>query len=64
LPYTTDPDTLAVRELGDEWMATVGATKLTLRFTPGGSCALTVLTNDIVATSEEVYAAGALAMGY
>lgn len=64
LPYTTDPDTLAVRELGDEWMATVGATKLTLRFTPGGSCALTVLTNDIVATSEEVYAAGIMSMGY
>jgi hypothetical protein len=64
LPYTTDPDSLAVRELGDEWMATVGATKLTLRFTPGASCSLIVLTNDIVATSEEIYAAGIMSMGY
>lgn len=63
LPYTTDPDTLATRELGDEWMATVGASKLTLRFTPAGSCSLIVLTNDIVAASEEVYAAGMLSMG-
>jgi hypothetical protein len=64
LPYTTDPDTLAVRELGDEWMATVGATKITFRFTPGGNCSLLVLTNDFVAASDEVYAAGYLAMGY
>jgi len=64
LPYTTDPDTLAVRELGDEWMATVGATKLTFRFTPAASCSLIVLTNDFVAASDEVYAAGYLAMGY
>jgi hypothetical protein len=64
LPYTTDPDTLAMREIGDEWMATVGATKLTLRFTPAASVGLTILTNDFVAASEEVYAAGMLAMGY
>lgn len=63
-PYTTDPDTLAVRELGDEWMATVSATKFTLRFTPAGNCSLLVLTNDIVAASEEVYAAGVLSMNY
>lgn len=64
LPYTTDPDALATRELGDEWMATVSATKFTLRFTPAGNCSLLVLTNDIVAASEDVYAAGVLSMNY
>jgi hypothetical protein len=64
LPYTTDPDTLPIREVGDEWMATVGATKLTLRFTPAAAVQLIVLTNDFVATSPDVYAAGMLSMGY
>jgi hypothetical protein len=63
-PYTTDPDTLPMREVGDEWMATVGATKLTLRFTPVAAVQLIVLTNDFVATSPDVYAAGMLSMGY
>jgi len=63
-PYTTDPDTLPIREVGDEWMATVGATKLTLRFTPAAAVQLIVLTNDFVATSPDVYAAGMLSMGY
>ncbi len=63
-PYTTE-DGLAVREIGDEWMSTVGATKLTLRFSPLASCSLLVLTNDFVAASDEVYAAGYLALsGY
>lgn len=62
LSYTTDPDSTAVRELGDEWMATVGASKLTLRFTPAASVSLIVLTNDIVAASEEVYATGMLSV--
>lgn len=60
-PYTTE-DGLAVREIGDEWMSTVGATKLTLRFTPLANCSLLVLTNDFVAASDEVYSAGYLAL--
>lgn len=58
-----DPDKLAVSEFGDEWMATVGATKLTFRFTPQASCGLTVLTNDIVPASSQVYSAPALVTG-
>lgn len=60
---TYDPDKLAVSEYGDEWLATVGATKLTLRFTPAASCGLTVLTNDIVPASAQVYSAPALITG-
>jgi hypothetical protein len=64
LPNTTDPDKLAISEFGDEWMQTVGASKLTLRFTPLASCALQVLTNDIVPASGQVYAAPMLQGGY
>jgi len=61
LPNTLDPDKLPFSEYGDEWMGTVGATKLTLRFsTTVGAGALTVLTNDIVPASSQVYAAPAL----
>lgn len=60
---TYDPDKLAVSEYGDEWMATVGATKLTLRFTPAASVGLTVLTNDIVPASAQVYSAPAMVVG-
>jgi hypothetical protein len=60
---TYDPDKLSVSEFGDEWMATVGATKLTLRFTPQASCGLSVLTNDIVPASSQVYSAPALVTG-
>ena len=63
-PNTSDPDKLAVSEFGDEWMATVGATKLTLRFTPQATVNLTVLTNDLVPASGQVYAAPALSGGY
>lgn len=61
LPNTLDPDKLPISEYGDEWMGTVGATKLTLRMTTGaggGSC--TILTNDIVPASGQVYQAPVL----
>ena len=64
LPNTLDPDKLAFSEFGDEWMATVGATKLGLRFTPAASVNLTVLTNDMVPASGQVYAAPTLQGGY
>lgn len=58
MPNTLDPDKLPVSEYGDEWMGTVGATKLTLRFTTGaGSGSCTILTNDIVPASGQVYQA-------
>lgn len=64
-PNTLDPDKLAISEFGDEWMATVGASKLGLRFTPSAASPnLTVLTNDIVPASGQVYAAPALQGGY
>lgn len=63
-PNTLDPDKLAFSEFGDEWMSTVGATKLGLRFTPAASVNLTVMTNDIVASSGQVYAAPMLQGGY
>lgn len=58
LPNTLDPDKIALSEYGDEWLGTVGATKLTLRFTAGAANgSLTVLTNDIVPASAQIYAA-------
>lgn len=61
---TLDPDKLAFSEFGDEWMATVGATKLNLRFTPTANVNLTILTNDMVPASGAVYAAPMLQGGY
>lgn len=61
---TTDPDKLGIAEYGDEWMATVGATKLVLRYTTtAGGGALSVLCNDIVPASGQVYQAPALVVG-
>lgn len=60
LPNTLDPDKLAIAEYGDEWLGTVGATKFTMRFSPGASASLgsvTILTNDIVPASNQVYKA-------
>ena len=51
----SDPDFIRGAEYGDEWMPTSGSSKLTLRFTPAGTCNLTVLTNDIVPVSQAVY---------
>jgi hypothetical protein len=66
LPNTLDPDKLALAEFGDEWLGTVGATKMTLRFTPGASASLgsvVILTNDIVPASGQVYKAPTLQQG-
>jgi hypothetical protein len=59
-PNTLDPEWLALSEYGDQWMATTGATKLTLRFTPQNSVGLTILTNDIVMASPEAQHAAVL----
>jgi len=64
LPNTLDPDKLPLSELGDEWLGTVGATKLTLRYTQlAGTMSLSVLTNDIVPASSQVYQAPSLQYG-
>lgn len=66
LPNTGDPDKLFLSEYGDEWLGTVGATKLTLRYSPGASSSggsLTILTNDIVPASSQVYQAPILSLG-
>ena len=58
LPNTLDPDKIPLGEYGDEWLGTVGATKLTLRYTPGAAASggsVSVLTNDIVPASSQVY---------
>lgn len=61
LPNTLDPDKIALSEFGQEWMSTVGATKLTLRFTnTAGGGSLTILTNDVVPASGQVFQAPAL----
>ena len=54
---TSDPENTDGAERGDYWMTTVGATKLVLRFTPAATVNLTVLTNDFVPTSGEIYGA-------
>ena len=64
LPNTLDPDKLPFSEYGDEWLGTVGATKMTLRFTTTtGSGSLTILTNDIVPASSQIYAAPTMQLG-
>jgi hypothetical protein len=66
LPNTLDPDFLPVGNLGDEWLGTVGATKFTLRYSPGASASggsLSILTNDIVPASNQVYVAPRLVYG-
>lgn len=64
LPNTLDPDKFALSEFGDEWLGTVGATKFTLRFsTTTGSGSITILTNDIVPASAQIYAAPAMQLG-
>lgn len=66
LPNTLDPDKLPIGEYGDEWLPTVGATKFTLRFSPGASASggsVTILCNDIVPASSGIYQAPALQVG-
>jgi hypothetical protein len=60
LPNTLDPDFLPVGNLGDEWLGTVGATKFTLRYSPGASASggsISILTNDIVPSGAQIYSA-------
>lgn len=60
LPNTLDPDKIAVSEYGDEWLGSVGATKFTLRFTPAATPnngSVSIITNDIVPSSSQVYEA-------
>lgn len=64
VPNTLDPDKLPIAEYGDEWLGTVGATKLTLRYSPGASSSggsVSILTNDIVPASSQVYNAAHMA---
>lgn len=60
LPNVLDPDWIPVTEVGQQWVPTVGATKLALRFTPLASCQLQVLTNDFVPASPQIYVAGVM----
>jgi len=63
IPNTLDPDKVAISEYGDEWLGTVGATKFTLRYTAtAGTHSLTIITNDIVPASGQVYNAPSLLM--
>lgn len=60
-PNTTDPNKLALSEWGDEWMQTLGATKLQFKYTPtAGSGTLQILTNDFVPASAQAMRAPAL----
>lgn len=58
--YTTDPDGTPGHEYGDEWMATTGSTLLELDFTSSAAGTLQVITNDIVAPSDQIYSAAAM----
>lgn len=60
---TSDPNGVAVAEYGDEWLPTVGSTKLQLRFTAGAAGSLQVLTNDIVPGASDIYSTPALVYG-
>lgn len=60
---TTDPNGVALAEYGDEWMPTVGSTKLQLRFTAGAAGSLQVITNDIVPGAADIYSVPALVYG-
>jgi hypothetical protein len=64
LSNTMDPDWIGVSEYGDQWLGTVGATKFTMRFTTtAGNGSMSILTNDIVPASGQVYAAPMLMTG-
>jgi hypothetical protein len=60
---TTDPNGVAIAEYGDEWMPTVGSTKLQLRFTAGAAGSCQVITNDIVPGAADIYSVPALVYG-
>jgi hypothetical protein len=54
---TEDADGLVTGEFGDDWLPTVSATKLALKFTSTQAGTLTVLTNDIVPGAGNIFAA-------
>ncbi len=56
----SDPNGIMGHEFGDEWMPTVGSTKLQLLFTSSAAGTLQVITNDIVPGSGNIYAAPSL----
>lgn len=56
---TSDPDKLNTAELGDDWMPTSGATKLTLQCSPTAAVDITVITDDIVPASNQIFLPGA-----
>lgn len=61
-----DPDRTNISEYGDEWLGSVGATKFTLRYSPGAASSggsLSILTNDIVPASAQVYSAPTMTLG-
>ena len=56
---TADADYLYGAEYGEDWLPTVGSTKLQLKFTSTAAGTLYVLTNDIVPGAGDVYSAAA-----
>lgn len=57
---TNDPDEEPFAEYGDEYLETLGSTKLQLQFTNTHAGTLQVITNDIVPSSGAIYAAPAM----
>ncbi len=57
---TNDPNQIAVSEYGDEYLETLGSTKLQIQFTNSHQGTLQVITNDIVPASGGLYAAPAM----
>lgn len=60
LNYCDDPDNIAGGEYGDQYLPTVGSTKLVFQFTTTAAGTLEILTNDIVPGSGAIYGAAAL----
>jgi hypothetical protein len=57
---TNDPDEEPFAEYGDEYLETLGSTKLQLQFVNSHAGTLQVITNDIVPASGAIYAAPAM----
>ncbi len=55
LQNTLDNDGIPINESGNEWMQTLGSTKLGLRFASAAAGTLQVITNDIVAVSADIF---------
>lgn len=59
---TEDADGMVTGEFGDDWLPTVSATKLALKFQSANAGSLTVLTNDIVPGAGNIFAAPIMQM--